>query len=484
MLAGELGTAPLREVGPPTAPAHTSWVAQPRQERSSAGVWTIVVAAGSGLRFGKPKQFETLGDRRVIDWAVAGAMRNSEGVLVMVAPEHLQAVSRQAQAGTLGASQDATATEMLAITHEDVDFNSTASVGNPSRVLAGTGDAVDPSGEGDRPLRQSPRVDTSAGVSGRAVLRVVAGGVLRSDSVREGLALVPDHARVVLVHDGARPLAGDGVYRRVIDAVRSGAGAVVPAMGVADTVRRRSGGVVDRDGLALVQTPQGFRPEVLRAAHAGGEDATDDAGLAEAAGAEVTFVQGDRRNLKITDPEDMVLAEALVAGAGGGAPVADDLRVGHGYDVHAYTHAPHRCLVLGGVRFEHERGLDGHSDADVVVHACMDALLAAAGLDDIGQMFPDTDPGFGGADSVELLRRVVELLAAAGWAAVNVSCTVVLDSPRIAPVRQEMQRRLGHVVGAPVTVSGRSSEGVGAFGRGEGVAAWAVAMIRRTPTPA
>lgn len=155
------------------------------------------------------------------------------------------------------------------------------------------------------------------------------------------------------------------------------------------------------------------------------------------------------------------------------------MRVGQGFDLHRYSDDPQRTLVLGGVRFDNDRGLVGHSDADVVAHACIDALLAAAGLGDIGQMFSDRDPAWAGADSIDLLCRAASAVREAGWDPVNVSCTAVLDAPRLAPHRDVMQQRLGAAVGAPVTVTGRNSEGVGAVGRGEGVAAMAVALAAR-----
>ena len=155
------------------------------------------------------------------------------------------------------------------------------------------------------------------------------------------------------------------------------------------------------------------------------------------------------------------------------------VRVGQGFDVHRYSDDPERTLVLGGVRFQGERGLVGHSDADVVTHACIDALLAAAGLPDIGQLFSDSDPAWAGADSLELMRQAVDVVRDAGWDPVNVSCTAVLDAPKLAPHRHTMQARLSAAAGAPVTVTGRRSEGVGALGRGEGVAAWAVALVSR-----
>lgn len=154
-------------------------------------------------------------------------------------------------------------------------------------------------------------------------------------------------------------------------------------------------------------------------------------------------------------------------------------RVGQSFDVHARSDDPERVLVLGGVTFPGEPGLTGHSDADVVAHACIDALLGAAGLGDIGQMFPDTDPTLEGADSIELLRRAAAAVRDAGWRPGNIDCSVVLDRPKIAPVKERMETMLTDAAGAPVTVTGRRSEGVGALGRGEGVVAWAVALVAR-----
>jgi 2-C-methyl-D-erythritol 2,4-cyclodiphosphate synthase len=153
------------------------------------------------------------------------------------------------------------------------------------------------------------------------------------------------------------------------------------------------------------------------------------------------------------------------------------VRVGQGFDVHPFSDEPGRALVLGGVTFPGERGLAGHSDADVIAHAVTDALLGAAGLGDIGQHFPDTDPALAGADSLDLLRRAVADVRAAGWEPGNVDCTVVLDAPKLAPQRDELQRRLSDAVGAPVTTKGKRSEGLGSLGRGEGIACFAVAIV-------
>ncbi len=155
------------------------------------------------------------------------------------------------------------------------------------------------------------------------------------------------------------------------------------------------------------------------------------------------------------------------------------VRVGQGFDVHRFVDDAERPLVIGGVSFESPRALDGHSDADVVAHACIDALLGAAGLGDIGQLFPDTDPAWAGADSVALLAEATRLVRAAGWEPGNIDASMVADHPKLAPVRTEMERLLSAAVGAPVTVKGRRTEGLGALGRDEGAACWAVAVVTR-----
>jgi 2-C-methyl-D-erythritol 2,4-cyclodiphosphate synthase len=154
-------------------------------------------------------------------------------------------------------------------------------------------------------------------------------------------------------------------------------------------------------------------------------------------------------------------------------------RVGHGFDVHSRSDDPGRVLVLGGLTFPGEPGLIGHSDADVVAHVCIDALLGAAGLGDIGQMFPDSDPSLADADSIELLRRAAAAVRDAGWRPGNIDCSIVLDRPRLVAVKAQMETNLSEAVGAPVTVTGRRSEGLGALGRGEGIVAWAVALVAR-----
>lgn len=155
-----------------------------------------------------------------------------------------------------------------------------------------------------------------------------------------------------------------------------------------------------------------------------------------------------------------------------------ELRVGNGFDVHRFVDDPDRVLVLGGVRFDNERPLAGHSDADVIAHACAESLLGAAGLGDIGELYPDTDPTWAGADSIGLLTDVVSRLRGAGWQPVNIDCSVVAEQPKLARARSEMQERLSTAVGATVTVKGRRAESLGALGRAEGIACWATALIR------
>jgi len=306
---------------------------------------------------------------------------------------------------------------------------------------------------------------------------VVEGADSRSGSVRRGLAALPPDADVVVVHDAARPLASVELFATAVAAVRSGADGAVCAVPIADTVKRVEEATVvetlDRRGLWTVQTPQAFDAALLRRAHQGEPDATDDAALVERAGGRVVVVPGDIRNVKLTRPEDLSAAEALLPTV----TYPHSMRVGHGFDVHPFSSDPARDLVLGGVSLAGERGLAGHSDADALVHAVAEALLGAAGQGDLGQHFPDTDPEWAGADSMALLAQVVGRVAEAGWRPVNVDCTVVLDAPRLAPHRGLMEDRLGQALGAPVSVKATRAEGLGALGRGEGIACFAVALL-------
>lgn len=311
----------------------------------------------------------------------------------------------------------------------------------------------------------------------------VTGGATRTESVRAGLAAVPVSAAVVCVHDAARPFATEQLFANVIASVKSGADAAVPGLALVDTVKllateadRVVERTLDRSRLVAVQTPQAFDARALRAAHKAAGEGTDDASLVEQMGGKVVVVVGEAKNTKVTVQEDLAtMNRSLNAGS-------TKLRIGHGYDIHRFSEDCSRKMLLGGIYFPEVHGLVGHSDADVVCHAVIDALLSATGHGDIGQRFPDTDEQFAGADSVEMLREVSSLLSDGGWVVHNVDCTVVAEEPKLAPRRQEMQDLLTDVVGGQVSVKGKRAEGLGAIGRAEGVACWAVALVaQETP---
>jgi 2-C-methyl-D-erythritol 4-phosphate cytidylyltransferase/2-C-methyl-D-erythritol 2,4-cyclodiphosphate synthase len=313
-----------------------------------------------------------------------------------------------------------------------------------------------------------------------SVFAVVPGGSTRMRSVLAGVTAA--EAEVVLVHDAARPFVAPALVAAVLDAARRH-GAAVPAVPVSDTVKADDGSgfvasTVDRAPLRLAQTPQGARREVLlealdRAVREGFE-ATDDAQAIERAGYAVALVPGDPGNVKITSPEDW--ERAIRRAEGDREP---DLRVGHGFDVHRF--GGNGPLVLGGTVFEGEAGLRGHSDADVVLHAAMDAVLGAAGLPDIGHHFPSDDEAYAGADSRRLAAEVAARLAAGGWAVTNLDLTVVAERPRIGPRIEAMRGVVAACFGldpARVGVKATTHEGLGALGRGEGIACHAVALVR------
>ncbi|NNF56407.1 MAG: 2-C-methyl-D-erythritol 2,4-cyclodiphosphate synthase [Acidimicrobiales bacterium] len=303
---------------------------------------------------------------------------------------------------------------------------------------------------------------------------VVPGGSTRSASVKAGLdALAHLHPSHVLIHDAARPAVPPEVVERVRDALDSGAQAVVPVVPVTDSLRSVGGEPVDRTQFVGVQTPQGFDFGVIMAAYRAGGDATDDATLVSAMGGTVTTVPGDPKNIKVTVAPDLAVAGILM----GMQPSAEfgRLRTGQGFDVHRWSADPHRQLVLGGVVFPDASGLRGHSDADVIAHSVIDAMLSAAGMGDIGVMFPDTDPRFEGASSIELLRLAAERLRMAGWTIINADCTVVLDAPKISAEREAMEINLSEAAGGPVTIKGKRTEGVTALA--EGVQCFATVLM-------
>jgi len=380
-----------------------------------ASVYSLIVAAGQGSRFGGavPKQYLPLGGASVLRHAVAALVGHPRiaNVLVAIRPE-------------------------------------------------------------DRSL-------FDRAVAGLDVLGPVAGGVTRQESVRLGLEALeeyrPDH---VLIHDGARPFPGSELIDRVIDGLDR-APAAIPCLPLRDTIKRVEDGVIqatiDRSALWRAQTPQGFHFGAILAAHraAAGDALTDDAAVAETAGLAPLPVDGDEDNLKVTTPEDLAAAERLIAARQG------DFRVGQGFDVHPFASGDH--VWICGVKISHDAGLAGHSDADVGLHALTDAVLGAVGAGDIGVHFPPSDPRWRGASSDRFLRHAADLVRARGGAVTGVDVTIICERPRIGAHRAAMIERIAAILGvAPdrVSVKATTTERLGFTGRGEGIAAQAVATVR------
>ena len=319
-------------------------------------------------------------------------------------------------------------------------------------------------------------------------LRIVAGGGRRQDSVAAALDAVSDAAALVLVHDAARPFCSPALIGRVIDAAAE-AGAAVPAVRATDTVKQSAdsdghavvAATLPRERIHLAQTPQGFRMDVLRAAVAlgrSGVDATDEALLAERAGYTVRLVEGDPENVKITTPADLDRAARRASRPDAAPAVA--VRLGIGYDLHRTVAG--RPLILGGVHVPHDRGLDGHSDADAVCHALIDAVLGGAAAGDVGQHFSNRDPRWKGASSIDLLERAVAIVRERGYAVGNADVVVIAERPRIGPHAAAMRERLAaalEVAVDAVSVKAKTGEGVDAVGRGEAIAVHAVATLVR-----
>ncbi len=315
---------------------------------------------------------------------------------------------------------------------------------------------------------------------------VVLGGPDRQASVKCGLDALPPGPDLVLVHDGARPLLSPALASAVLAAAARD-GAATAALPVTETVKRGEDGWVretlDRGSLHRIQTPQAFKRALLVRAHDAamreGFRGTDDAVLVERLGERVRLVGGDPANLKVTVPDDLALAEALLSRSDAQARPP---RVGIGFDAHRF--GPGRRLMLGGVEVPSSRGLLGHSDADVVVHAVMDALLGAAGCGDIGRHFPPTDPAYRGARSLDLLARVCDLLAGQGWRPAYVDVVVMAEAPQLAPHVSSMQAAMSPVLGlarGSVNIKATTLEGMGPIGREEGIAAQAVATLEAAP---
>lgn len=313
-------------------------------------------------------------------------------------------------------------------------------------------------------------------------ITVVAGGPRRQDSVANAFAKTAKESEIILIHDAARPFVTREVIDRAIDGAKQ-YGAAIAAVGVRDTVKQTRDTSTDgarlirttipRDQVFLAQTPQAFRRDVLARALDEGQavDATDEAMLVERLGLPVHLVEGDPKNVKITTPQDLEKARL------------DNrmLRIGNGYDLHRLVAG--RPLILAGVTIPFELGLDGHSDADIVCHAVTDAILGAAGAGDIGRMFPDTDPQWKGANSIELLKGAVAKIGEAGFTVSNVDVTVIAQKPKLLPYLDQMRANLAaalEIDSSAVSVKGKTNEGVDSMGRGESMACHAIALIERS----
>ncbi len=302
------------------------------------------------------------------------------------------------------------------------------------------------------------------------------GGVLRQQSVALGLeSLTKKAPDRVLIHDAARPLVPAGVISRVLAALETSPGAV-PVLPVTDTLKRGDNGTItvtlDRQGLWRAQTPQGFRFEDILAAHrqAMSDELTDDAAVAERAGLAVAIVEGSEDNVKVTTPEDLARAERFLGGG--------EMRTGMGIDAHRFGDGDH--IVLCGIVIPHDAGLEGHSDADVGLHAVTDALLGTIGAGDIGSHFPPSDAKWENAASEVFLRHAGELVSARGGRISNVDVTLICEQPKIGPHREAMARRIAEILGIAaerVSVKATTTDRLGFAGRGEGIAAQAVATI-------
>jgi 2-C-methyl-D-erythritol 4-phosphate cytidylyltransferase / 2-C-methyl-D-erythritol 2,4-cyclodiphosphate synthase len=318
-----------------------------------------------------------------------------------------------------------------------------------------------------------------AAAHGLDLLPPVAGGAARQDSVRLGLeSLAAAPPARVLIHDGARPFLDRDTIDRVLAALDAAPGAI-PALPVKDTVKRgvsdRVAETLDRSALWRAQTPQGFDYAAILAAHrtAQGSELSDDAAVAERAGLAVRLVAGSEANFKVTTAEDLEQAERLLLARQG------DIRTGQGFDVHAFGPGDH--VWLCGVKVAHERGLIGHSDADVGLHALTDAILGALGAGDIGQHFPPSDPKWRGAPSHLFLSHAGALVASAGGRIGHLDVTLICERPKIGPYRDAMVARIAEILRLErgrVSVKATTTEGLGFTGRGEGIAAQAVATLR------
>jgi 2-C-methyl-D-erythritol 4-phosphate cytidylyltransferase / 2-C-methyl-D-erythritol 2,4-cyclodiphosphate synthase len=395
-------------------------------------VGTVLVAAGASERIGAifPKQFLPLGPDPMFYLALESVLACSDEVVVVTLPDFVGTV-RTILRGA----------------------------GATSLVVAGS--------PGDLSFRGTR-------------VRAVQGGERRQDSVIRGLAALSEDVEVVLVHDAARPFASSELAASVVEAARRH-GAAVPVVAANDTIKKVASGTVtatlDRSELAVAQTPQGFRRDIIEEAYRSlaGADVTDDAAAVERAGHSVAVVPGEPGNFKVTTPVDLELA-SLVANCRRG--LGPGYRAGTGSDSHRLVEG--RKLILCGVEVPFEKGLEGHSDADAATHAVCDALLGAVAAGDIGVHFPPGDPAYKDISSMILLDRVVELVRARRCRIVNVDVTIVAEAPRLQPHIMDMRRSLAERLGTDVdavSIKATTTEGMGPEGEGRAISSTAVAVV-------
>lgn len=305
---------------------------------------------------------------------------------------------------------------------------------------------------------------------------VILGGDNRQESCRLGIERSPEDVDAILIHDAARPFVTRDIVLRVLDGIDSlgGAAAAIPSV---DTLRERTpvgSTILNRDRIIAMQTPQGARRDSLLEAHGNAKEIfTDEMALLEASGYGVKVVEGSPTNFKITTVDDLERARKAINA---------DVRNGIGYDVHRFSADPKRPLMLGGLRFEDAPGLEGHSDADVVIHAAVDAMLGAAALGDIGQHFPPSDPRWKDEPSLTFLTRAGEMLRENGFRLVNLDITVIAEQPKILPKSPVIRRIFAAALETTsdrISIKATTNEGLGSIGRGEGIAAFATATIAR-----
>jgi 2-C-methyl-D-erythritol 4-phosphate cytidylyltransferase/2-C-methyl-D-erythritol 2,4-cyclodiphosphate synthase len=320
------------------------------------------------------------------------------------------------------------------------------------------------------------------------VTAIVAGGNERQDSVRNGLSAIVDKCDVVIIHDGVRPLLTEEMLNQVVATAKSD-GASSIGVKVKDTVKQTTddnlvAATLPRNNLWLTQTPQAFAFDVLQRAYdAAASDkfyGTDDASLVERIGVKVKMIAGSYENIKITTPDDLIIAEAFIKNKVG---TSMNTRSGFGYDSHRF--AAGRKLILGGVEIAFDYGLQGHSDADALIHAIGDALLGASGCGDIGRHFPDSDQAYKDISSIIILERVKKIIGAKGFLINNIDATVVMENPKLAPYAASMVANIARTLEiseAAVNVKAKTNEGMGFTGRNEGVAVFAIACVTERKT--